>query len=296
MSSLKDYFSFNRSERRGILVLTFILLLIIASPYFFSLYKSSTPTDFSAFEKEIAAFETKKNHHSDSLKFSKGNHIQRNIILFEFNPNNLPAEQWKSLGLSDKQINVIKHYESKGGRFFKKEDLKKIYSITDSDYKRLEPYIIFPEKSSKKTNPLYSKNLNTNPSTNIELNSADSVKLVSIKAIAPWLAKSILKYKSLLGGYASKEQLLEVYHLDTSKYDKIKNYFSVDKNLIKKINLNTATFKQLNNHPYIKYEIASWIVNYRQKHGKFKTMDELKNSGILSTDKFEKLLPYISIE
>ena len=83
------------------------------------------------------------------LNSGKSNSLSKDKIavpvLFKFDPNNLPAEKWQQLGLSEKQVATIKNYEAKGGRFYKKEDVAKIYAITADDYKRLASYIDIPE-------------------------------------------------------------------------------------------------------------------------------------------------------
>ena len=291
MNNLKDFFHFSHTERRGIVSLLIILFLLIISPLFFKYFKDQKPTDFSAFDKEIIAFENSKVPQNDTIQSNQTFlHQQKNKITpFEFDPNNLPDEKWKALGLNDKQIKVIKNYEAKGGKFYKKEYLKKIYSIKSEEYSLLEPYIRIAD-NDKKNFKKFENKVELIPV--IEINSADSMELLKIKGISPWLAKGIIKYRNLLGGFANKEQLLEVYNLDSVKYFRIEKSITVNKSLIKKINLNSATFRQLNNHPYIKYEIASLIVNYRQKHGNFKTLDELKTLGKTVNDHYEKLTPY----
>ena len=57
------------------------------------------------------------------------------VELFTFNPNTLETEGWRKLGLSERQAKTIMNYRSKGGRFYKKEDLKKIYIKSKSQVK-----------------------------------------------------------------------------------------------------------------------------------------------------------------
>ena len=64
--------------------------------------------------------------------------------LFYFDPNVLPLEGWKKLGIREKTITTIQSYLHKGGHFSKPEDLKKIYGLRADEYKRLEPYIRIP--------------------------------------------------------------------------------------------------------------------------------------------------------
>ena len=108
-------------------------------PYFFK----ENDVDFSAFEKEVREFEENQKRISDSINSSR-NYFKSDISKlqpFPFDPNNLPEDKWKEIGLTDRQIKIIKNYEAKGGRFYNKNDLKKIYGISTEEYEVLEPYI-----------------------------------------------------------------------------------------------------------------------------------------------------------
>ena len=163
---IKEYFNFNKRERSGMFFLILIILILIIINYLLPLFSQNKQVDFSEFDKEISLFETSQKAIEDSIKkaYSQktfNNKKQETIITenkltpFKFNPNNLSIEKWKKLGLSENQIKVIKNYEKRGGKFYKKEDLKKIYSITKKEYKILETFIVIPEikKSKPETEP-----------------------------------------------------------------------------------------------------------------------------------------------
>ena len=78
-----------------------------------------------------------------------------------------------------------------------------------------------------------------------ELNSADSIDLVQLYNIGPTIARRILKYRSLLGGFFCKEQLLEVYGIDSSRFSDIAPYLTVNRSAIVPININTADINRL---------------------------------------------------
>ncbi len=125
----------------------------------------------------------------------------------------------------------------------------------------------------------------------IELNSADSIKLESLKGIGPAFARRIIKYRAMLGGFVNKRQLLEVYGFTEEKYGVIENEIEVDPSLVHKINLNSDDFKTVNHHPYITYELTKKIFDARRRsaitEGSFK---ELLSDDVL----FSKLLPYLN--
>ena len=262
--------------------------------------------DFSAFRKDIAKFErslketTEEN--KDSFKYNEFdyNNVNRSVAEnmlhpFNFNPNNLPAEKWKEMGLNDKQIKIIKNFETKGGKFFKKEDLKKIYGITESDYTVLEPYIQIPGKNKafdKKEKVIYKNDKNTEI---IELNSADTTDLKRLKGIGTWFAKKIIAYRNKLGGFYKKEQLMEVKGIDSSRYAGFISYVSVNSFRITTININTALYDELKMHPYIGFNIALSIINIRNVHGKFASVADIKKSALITDKIYEKLSPYLTV-
>jgi competence protein ComEA len=205
--------------------------------------------------------------------------------LFVFNPNNLPDEQWKQLGLSEHQISILKHFEAKGGHFYKKEDVQKIYGITPDDYKRLEPYINIPGGD-------YVSN-KAAPGVVIEINSADSVKLTQIRGIGPAFAVRIIEYRNRLGGFLNKDQLKEVYGIDTVKFAQIKNEVSINPAHITKIKINEIDFEGLRKFPYLTNKQTNAVIQYRKQHGDYQSIADMKNIVLLNEDILRKIEPYI---
>lgn len=307
LQKIKDYFSFNKSERNGIIILLIILILVILIPFSFPYFIKNESPDFSSFKKEIDAFEkSMKQNENTGYKYDTSyakdfdysnidkSTAETQLHPFIFDPNGLSEEKWKEIGLTDKQIKTIKKYEAKGGKFYKKEDLKKMYSISESEYEVLEPYIQIADNNKTKTTEkkysAYVKNTEI-----IELNSADTSDLKKLEGIGSTYAKRIIAYRTKLGGFSKKEQLLEVYLMDSIRYTGFSDFVSVNTFLITKINVNTATFDELKTHPYIGYNIALSLVNMRQAQGKFSTVADIKKSVLVTEKIFEKLSPYISV-
>ena len=130
----------------------------------------------------------------------------------------------------------------------------------------------------------------------IEINTADSVQFASIPGIKPFLAARTIKFRKLLGGFYSKEQLLEVYGFPQAIYDEYNSSFSVKTGLVKKIKINSADMDELKHHPYIKYKLAKVIVKYRNQNGPFKNAEDLKKALDIDDQDVAKILPYISFE
>jgi DNA uptake protein ComE-like DNA-binding protein len=129
----------------------------------------------------------------------------------------------------------------------------------------------------------------------VDINTADSLALLDVKGIGPTFASRIIKYRNLLGGFVKKEQLLEVYGFDKEKYDGIKNQVKVaGQHTI--INLNTATFKELSRHPYIKYNLTKAIFALKNKLGTFKAVDDIKQIDLVTAELYNKLAPYLTAQ
>ena len=254
-------------------VLLILILVILLAPYIYQYFHKETPTDFKDFDKAAALLNSGNNLSEDKIA---------NPVLFKFDPNNLPTEKWQQLGLSEKQITTIKNYEAKGGRFFKKEDVAKIYAITVDDYKRLVTYIDIPAGYTSKPNII------------VELNSADSGKLTRINGIGPAFAQRILEYRKRLGGFLSKEQLKEIYGLDEEKFNQIKDQIDINPARITKIKINQVDFEGLRRFPYLTNKQNNAIIQYRNQHGNYSSIADMRNIVILNDDILRKIEPYIS--
>ena len=65
---------------------------------------------------------------------------------------------------------------------------------------------------------------------------------------------------------------------------------------VKKININTATIDELKAHPYIKYSLANPIVAYRNEHGAFDKLEDLKKIMTVTEEVYKKISPYLAIQ
>jgi competence ComEA-like helix-hairpin-helix protein len=259
---IKNYLSVTKKEWNGMVVFIILIALVLAAPYVYQTLRKDNIINFNEFDKAVALLSRGKNVNPGSNS-SADDEKPAHAVLFTFNPNHLSDASWQKPGLSEHQIRVIKNYEAKGGRFYSKEDVKKIYSITPADYQRLEPYITIPG------NIHYANK--AAPGEIIEINSADSAKLTRIRGIGPAFAMRIIRYRDRLGGFYSKEQLKEVFGIDDAKYAEIKNGIAVNGKHIIKINVNTATFNQLRRFPYMSFKQMNAILEYHTQHGDYES-------------------------
>ena len=295
----KYFYSFTQSERRGFVALVVLLLIMVVLLFVkpFAGANKAVTADFSAFvdsvqgyELHIVADSTEGNDAcSDEKKYGK-----RKLRPFIFDPNTLEKEGWMAMGFSEKQAQAVVNYRKKGGHFDKKEDIKKIFFVGEEEYMQLEDYVwIAPKVAAEmeKTQWLPTKEI-----LEIELNTADTSALQQLYGIGPVFSKRIVKYRNLLGGYCSKEQLMEVYGLSQELYDNVKQHIVVDTTRVHKLNINTADVDELKRHPYLDYYQAKAVVEHRQKIGAFKTINDLRHIVLIDNNTFEKIKPYLSVQ
>ena len=128
--------------------------------------------------------------------------------------------------------------------------------------------------------------------TIIDINTADTTQLKQLPGIGSAFAKWIVNYREKLGGYCETEQLLEVYRMDTARFNSIKDYVKIYSTFTpNKLRINSDAFKVLLKHPYLDYEAVKKIANYREQKGMITSWEQLQK--ILSDGINPKLRYYI---
>ena len=212
----------------------------------------------------------KNANHSQRAQTVRNNIQPRHVENFRFNPNTVTEEDLCRLGFSPKQAASIAEYRNKGGKFRRKSDFARSFVVSDSIYKRLEPYLDIPL---------------------IDLNLADSAAFDSLPGIGGWFASKMVAYRKELGGYSYKEQLMDIWKFDKEKYDKLSDLITIDPAHINLYPLWTYPADSLRKHPYIRnYETARAIVIYRENNPPDScTVQTLERAGILPPDLADKL-------
>ncbi|MEO8861695.1 MAG: helix-hairpin-helix domain-containing protein [Ginsengibacter sp.] len=315
-SFLKDYFNFSRKERTGIIIIVALILFLIFLPFFYPLFTSKKQFSTTEFKNEIARL---KIENSDSLKdrnyakifdseqyddyspTGRNKYEKIKAELFYFDPNNATASDWKRLGIRDKTINTIQNYISKGGKFYKPEDIGKIWGLAPSDVKRLTPYVSikkpgrefvsFDKTAFNKTAAYSPRNLQP-----VDINLADTSAYISLPGIGSKLSQRIITFREKLGGFYSVEQVGETYFLPDSTFQKIKPRLITGNTKVRQININAASIEEMKAHPYLRYNIANAIFQFRNQHGNFLAIDDIKKIMLVTDEVFQKVAPYLSIQ
>lgn len=314
---IKEYFSFTKKERNATLLLAVIALLFSLLPTFFPfLVKDEQElTVDTVVQQQLAALAVKNNDpqtenetYSDAAlyqpkesQFEKYRREKFSGTLFYFDPNTATADEWKRLGVREKTVGTILKYRSKGGKFYKPEDLKRIYGLRPDEVERLLPYVAIEQKEKQQR---FAKNETTEPAfvnsrkefatVAIDINSADTSAWKQLKGIGSGYAKRIVNFRTKLGGFVSVEQVAETYGLPDSVFQQIKPQLKTNASSLRKININTCTIDELKAHPYIGYSVANALVQYRKEHGSFNSVADLQKIGAIDEKLYRKIAPYLT--
>ncbi len=281
-------FSFTNWEKTGIIIIVLLIISFFLANYFIDKYQYKTENfDISSFQEQVNTFEkaSYKSIEKDSIKrnrYKKKTYKKRIVRYYKFDPNTATKKDWINFGFSENQAKTIIKFIKNGKGINKAEDLKSIYVISESKYRELKPYI-----NIKKTTKLTVKNKTgkkQKKAVKIELNTADAKTLVKVKGVGKKTASRIIKYRNLLGGFVSIVQLNEVYGITEENYNKMKNGFKINRLKIKKISLNFADKKELAHHPYISFEQARKIIDYRTNNGAYQSVNQVFELGFVSNE------------
>lgn len=293
---LINHYGFSKRSLNGML---FLLLLIIAAtlvPYIYKSYFLKPPTidqtEMLALQQLELADRYAKHIYKNTRNEIEESPTRSTVHYQTFDPNLIDEKRWRQFGLSYKQAMSIVNYVKKGGRFYKPEDLKRMYTISPEKYEALLPYVVISTSKpfEKKAMPVYPKK----EAVVIDINKADTLELDKIKGIGISFAKRIVKYRERLGGFYNKGQLFEVFGIDTPKFNEIKDQIKIDVEAIRKLNINTAEFEDLKKHPYLSFKQMNAIIQYRKQHGAYKSIADLNKVLILKPETIQRMEPYLS--
>jgi competence ComEA-like helix-hairpin-helix protein len=150
-------------------------------------------------------------------------------------------------------------------------------------------------QSVQNTRPFPEKRFVRKPVPPVDINLADTTAFIALPGIGSKLAERIVKFREKLGGFYSIDQIGEVYGLADSVFQKIRPLFLMAPFLVKKININTVSLDELKAHPYIRFNIARSIISYREQHGAFTAIEDLKKLVLMTDDIYTKAYPYLEL-
>ena len=254
INSWEAYFIFSEKERKGIIVLGVILTLSIV-------------------------FTLLVPHKNDSMGRASPLTIPT-LHLFTFDPNTIDSANAILLGIPVKQVNTLIHYREKGGRFYKKEDILKLYGLDPVIAHQLIPFIeLKPTENLSKWGRYTTNDKGNNYTSNyddahkyktnnykennygpwlkmkkaavswtIDVNEADANEWHNKTKLPMNIVHQIINYKNHLGGFTHPLQLKKVYGLADTTFQNLRPHLLVQKNfkpLLNSSNMNFSQWKSL---------------------------------------------------
>ncbi len=301
---IQDYFIFSKGERTGLIVLIIIVIALVAINQLIFSFERTTPADREAFRKMLAEAREAENDERDD-------HASE---LFSFDPNTIDTIQLARLDLPPFVKNNMVRYREHGGKFRKADDVRKIYGMTDSIYVLVKPYIIIErpvERNREAEDQIASSEIETpiaektslvqpvaevfqkTPVAAIDINRASAEDFQSLRGIGPVLSARIVKYRNLLGGFVSVDQLKEVYGLKEETVDANSEFLSVDSSSVNLLDINFLSVDELAAHPYITFKDAQRIVDFRSKNGYISNKKMLLSDSVLEARQYQILEYYL---
>jgi DNA uptake protein ComE-like DNA-binding protein len=289
----KKSFKFSNSEEKGRIALLFCFWVfffgVLTKAYWYPSFNELDET-----ELELIYVDTLTVVPSSKSIAVKG--INK-LALRKFNPNTVDAEFLTKINVPKNVVRNWLKYIGAGGAFYKSKDVKRLYGLADSTYRQLAPYFDIPKVEVKKAFHEKEKIKKVSPETvTIDINMADSTQFASLIGIGPVFSSRIVRYRSALGGFYSKNQLFEVFGIDSVVVNENWELLGNSSQNVEPININTIEFKSLLRHPYFSYKQVKTILNYRKQHGDFEKKNDLLKIVVLDSIWFQKVEPYIVIE
>jgi DNA uptake protein ComE-like DNA-binding protein len=294
MKIFKSHFWYNKSQRNGIFLLVLLILLLQIFIYT-DVFSSGKINDVN--QPELLAFQSQ----IDSLKAIEIEN--RKPKIYPFNPNYITDYKGEQLGMSLMEIDRLLAFRKTNKFVNSKNEFQKVTKVSDSLLDKISTYFKFPDwvvkrseqnaKSSITSTKVKNSYLKKTISTT-DINKATAEDLRTISGIGPAFSERIIKYRSKLQGFSFETQINEVWGLDKEVAEKVVLIFKIiEKPTIKKVNVNTVTFKELLINPYIDYELCKKILNYRDEVAELQDISELKNIDGFPLKLYDRIVLYL---
>ena len=295
MKIFKSHFWYTKNQRNGILFLLIIIIFLQLILHFKN-FDSQQLVDLS--QPKITSY----NKQLDSLK--KKSSKKKKFKIYPFNPNYISDYKGYQLGMNVDEIDRLLAHREQRLYVNSAKEFQTITKISDSLLQKISPFFKFPEWVQKKNNNknnqqryIPNSRINVSEITTVDINKATLKDFTAIEGVDEYISERIIKYRSKLQGFSFKEQLFEVWGLDELIANKILSTFSI-KNIpiIKKVNINTASFKEVLSNPYIDYELCIQIFDYKDEVAELQSISEIKNIEGFPIKKYNRIVLYLLAE
>jgi competence ComEA-like helix-hairpin-helix protein len=291
MNNIKSYFLFSKEHRSGIFLL--ICIIIITQLLYFFI-------DFTSF-KGASQQTNAKNWLLVQSEIDSLNNIskEKKFKITPFNPNFISDYKGYLLGMSVTEIDRLHKFRESNKFVNSAKEFQQVTQVSDSLLKILSPNFKFPDwvtnkKSYQSNTPHKFYNKSDKHIVQKDINSASKEELMEVYGIGDKISDIILQEKEKFGAFATIDQLEYVWGISPEALNDVKKRFYVKSDvLIKKVNINNLSTKELAKFPYFKYALAKEIVTYRSMNGDFKSIDDLTKIKGMPNEKIKIIALYL---
>lgn len=261
---------YSASQRLGLLAL-FIVMIGLQIGYYFTTRSNSI--EITEQEKQWMALQEEM----DSLKLHKD---VNTFKIYPYNPNFITDYKGYKLGMTTQELDRLFAFRKQNKYVNSAKEFQEVTGVSDSLLKVMSVNFKFPDWVNNKKE--YSSNSFSFPKKEKEvivvkdINHATAEDLIKIRGIGEAISQRILKEREKYGGFATMEQMQFIWGLSPEVINYLNQYFKVgDVSQIKKININTASLKELSAYPFFNYSLAREILIFRSMNTRIKDVEDL---------------------
>lgn len=251
---------------------------------FFAIESQIVIDDKFKFHPKTRDNDNQDSKYDDDKKAKTNKRSEPRIVLAPLDLDTVGARYLTLVGFSIREAELVIRYRDIIGGYRSIEEFDECYAVDSIMVERLRPYLVFPSQPETETK------VEIGP---IDINSADSATLCTIRGVGPKSAQAIVEYRTLLGGYHSVEQISELSVVTEENFEQILPQICCDSAEIKKININFAASNELKTHPYITSRMLKLIINKRVSKGGWSTIEEMIEDDILTSEEAMRIAPYL---
>ena len=220
------------------------------------------------------------------------------IVMRPFDPNTATFDELRKLGLSKYEAVSLLKYRAGGKVFRIPEELTLCYAISDSLYRRLEPWIRIGRKYAIAPREYRSGRIIADPLPihPFRIDTVSARYLQAIGALSKRQAESFIRWRNLAGIY-DMEELRACYVINDSVAAALEPYVIFPERkprpIDKPVEINSADSATLRSISGIGEKTVVTILNYRERLGGFVRVEQLAEVPGVTESNYEKILKQI---
>lgn len=280
MNRFRELLHYSRRQRRSLVLLCALILLLLSFQVWFRYYRPLTEFDQADFQAFIRAW---------ALEDSMAGASYPNPVIISFDPNKVSDSLLRELSVPQPLAGNWLRYVSKGGHFNRSEDLLRLYGMDSTLYGKLAPLVAIPAVGDMFS---LSREDSWQPLVihdSIQINQISREELLSL-GLSEIEVKGIISFRTRFRPFREASDLFQVYNLDSlHAVQMVPNLIIRDDDLIEEtefhivLELNSVDSAGLVQLPGVGSYYAQKIIAYRKRLGGYVDVMQLMEIGIDSS-------------